>query len=171
MNLQSPSKSSVIGVVFSADRQQVLIVKRRDVPVWVLPGGGVDKEEPPSEAIVREVFEETGLQTEVVRLIAEYTPINRLAYFTQLYECKVSSGEISTSDETCEVRFCPIEQLPETFFHIHLDWLQDVLLDSPEVIRKPIDNVTYFRLFLYFCRHPWRVMRFLLTLLGFPLNA
>jgi len=51
---------SVIGVVFSPDEKQVLLTKRRDVPVWVLPGGGIERNENPEDAIVREILEETG---------------------------------------------------------------------------------------------------------------
>lgn len=37
---------------------------------WVLPGGGVDHGEHPETAVVREVFEETGYDVRVERLLA-----------------------------------------------------------------------------------------------------
>lgn len=42
------------------NHQKLLLVKRRDVPVWVFPGGGIEKGETPERAVVREVFEESG---------------------------------------------------------------------------------------------------------------
>lgn len=41
--------------------------------LWVLPGGGIDPGEEPEEAIVREVWEETGQQVDTVRLLRVLT--------------------------------------------------------------------------------------------------
>ena len=57
-----PTGQSVYGIVFNAERTEVLLVKRRDIPVWVLPGGGLDPDESEAEGAVREVLEETGLE-------------------------------------------------------------------------------------------------------------
>ena len=66
-------EESVNGIIFSEDRSEILLIKRRDVPVWVLPGGGIDKEETPDEAILREMEEETGYKVKLSRKIGEYT--------------------------------------------------------------------------------------------------
>lgn len=164
-------KSAVIGVIFTEDHQKVLILKRRDVPVWVFPGGGVEEGESPENAMIREVFEETGLKTVIGRKIGEYTPINKLALFTHVYECRVTGGELSTGSETRELGFYPIGELPKNFFVIHGVWLQDALKNNAEVIKREISEVTYPKLLLYFCRHPLEVLRFLLSRLGLPLNS
>ena len=57
--------ASVIGCTFSKDRKKVLLIKRRDVPVWTLPGGGTEDNETIEEAITRELLEETGFQTKI----------------------------------------------------------------------------------------------------------
>ncbi len=42
--------------VFAFDKnKKLLFVKRRDVPVWVVPGGGIEKGETPKEAFAREL--------------------------------------------------------------------------------------------------------------------
>ena len=53
-------KSGATALIFKDKRSQVLMIKRRDVPLWVLPGGSIDANESPEEAVVREVLEETG---------------------------------------------------------------------------------------------------------------
>jgi len=58
---------SVIAVVFTKNRQEVLLIKRRDVPVWVLPGGGIEKDETALGAIIREVKEESGFEVKIVK--------------------------------------------------------------------------------------------------------
>ncbi|MGH2638029.1 MAG: NUDIX hydrolase, partial [Rhabdochlamydiaceae bacterium] len=72
--------------------EQALLIQRRDIPVWVLPGGGINPGETPESAACRETEEETGLKVEIARKIAEYTPINRLAHFTHFYEVRKISG-------------------------------------------------------------------------------
>ncbi len=47
-------RDGAAAVVFDDEKRNVLLVKRRDVPVWVLPGGGIDPGESPEDAAVRE---------------------------------------------------------------------------------------------------------------------
>lgn len=163
-------KDGVLGIIFN-DKGDVLLLKRRDVPIWVFPGGGIDEGESTSEAVIREVFEETGLRVKVSRQIGEYTPISKLARLTYVYECQIIGGEFSTGSETRELGFYSIDKLPQNFFHIHEEWLKDALKRSTEVIRRPIEGITYWNLFVYFCRHPIRVTRVVLSRLGFPINS
>jgi 8-oxo-dGTP diphosphatase len=163
-------KSSVVGVIFSEDRKKILLLKRRDVPMWVLPGGGVDEDEKPEEAIIREVFEETGLQVGIVKKIGEYRPINKLSRFTHLFECRAISGAPRTGSETREIGFYALDNIPHPFFIIHQDWLQDALSNTSGLIQKPVPRVTYFNLFKYFLQHPIQVIRLALSRLGLPIN-
>jgi 8-oxo-dGTP diphosphatase len=162
---------AVIGIVFNSDKSKVLLIKRRDVPVWVFPGGGVEVTETAEEAVVREVFEETGLHVSIVRKIGEYTPINRLSKFTETFECIPLQGELQTGAETKDIAFYPLHQLPKSFFPVHQDWLQDTLEYKAIIIQKPISRVTYFALFKYFLSHPLHVIRFALSLAGLPINT
>jgi 8-oxo-dGTP diphosphatase len=163
-------KSCAIGIVFDPTRQKVLIIQRRDVAVWVLPGGGIDRDETPEEAVVREVKEETGITVSIVRKVAEYTPVNKLAQLTHLFECKPLGGELTTGDETHLIEFRSINTLPKEFFIVHLEWLVDALKNETGLIRKPLTSVNYLNLIKYFINHPLHVLRFALTRCGFPLN-
>ena len=49
---------AIYGILFNEERTEVLLVKRRDLPVWVLPGGGLDAGETPLDGVKREVEEE-----------------------------------------------------------------------------------------------------------------
>jgi len=162
-------EESVNGIVFSDDRKSVLLIKRRDVPVWVLPGGGIDPGESPERAAVREVEEETGYHVEIVRKVAEYTPKCRLARFTHFYECQILSGTPSLSDETQGVRFFPLDALP-LLTPPYLDWIEDAAAKNPQVIKKVITSVTYLALIKNLILHPILVTRFLLTKIGIVIN-
>lgn len=163
-------KTAVVGVIFD-EENRVLTIKRRDVPMWVLPGGGLDPGEIPKEAVKREILEETGIEVEIIRKVAEYEPINRLTRFVHLYECRPTGGQLTTGDETFDLGYFPLDQLPAPFFHVHEEWIADTLLKEPDVIKRQLTSVSWGRFLLYFFRHPLRVLRFVLSQIGFPINA
>lgn len=154
---------AAIGIVFNADKTALLVIKRQDVPIWVLPGGGIDPGETAEEAVIREVLEETGYIVKVKRRTGEYTPLNRLAHFATLFECYVVGGESRLSDETASVGFYPIDMLPNPFFHVHRDWISDALANPHDTVYKTIYQVTYWNLAKYFIKHPIRVMQAILA--------
>lgn len=165
--MPSFKQPSVIGAVFQ--NSKILLVKRRDVPVWVLPGGGVDKEEGLEEALRREIWEESGFHVKVLRKVGEYFPINRLANYTHLFECTLISGEATLSQETREVEFFDIDNLP-SLPPPYLDWIQDCLKQEKEIIQKYLTGINYTILLKYLFLHPILVFRFLLARLGRPIN-
>ncbi len=161
---------SVAGALFNEDRSQVLLILRRDVPVWVLPGGGIDPNEAPDTAVVREILEETGFRVKIVRLAGSYVPINRLARSTFLYECAILSGNPTLSSETRGVRFFPLDQLP-AMPPPYLEWIQDAHAALEPAALKPLKSVNYQTLFKHLICHPLLVFRFLLARLGLPINS
>ena len=68
--------------------------------VWELPAGGVQKNENPEEAALRELREETGISiTDISRLIPENTLVvspNRLPMFPSIYSVNVSENEFDS---------------------------------------------------------------------------
>src|ERR1041385_6558494 len=59
--LRTPVAFGVSAILTAADGR-VLLVRQRYSPGWHLPGGGVERGEPPAKAILRELEEEVGLQ-------------------------------------------------------------------------------------------------------------
>ena len=128
--MKNKNDISVASCIFSKDLEEILLIKRRDVPVWVLPGGGIDPNETPEKAICREVEEETGYKVSIKRKIGEYFPLNRLTRVTHLYKCEIISGEASTSDETKEVKFFSLKNLP-LMPPPYADWIKDGKYNYP----------------------------------------
>jgi len=48
------------------DEGKVLLVYHKKLNVWIYPGGHIEADETPDEAVVREVKEETGLDVEIM---------------------------------------------------------------------------------------------------------
>jgi ADP-ribose pyrophosphatase YjhB (NUDIX family) len=101
---------------------RVLLQRRADSGLWCFPGGGQNLGESAAHAIVREVYEETGLRVEPTRLIgvlseSRYARIfdngDRTQPVTAFFEAKRVGGDLrSDSAETLELGYFPIRSLP-----------------------------------------------------------
>jgi putative (di)nucleoside polyphosphate hydrolase len=61
------------GAVLTDQQGQVLILERRDVPgAWQFPQGGLEHEELPIDAVLREIREETGITRTALALLDRY---------------------------------------------------------------------------------------------------
>jgi len=49
------------GIVFNQKRE-ILMIHHNKLQVWLPPGGHIDENELPTDAVLREVFEETGMR-------------------------------------------------------------------------------------------------------------
>jgi 8-oxo-dGTP pyrophosphatase MutT (NUDIX family) len=163
-------KQAVYAIVFRQDQKEILLVQRRDLPVWVLPGGGLDADETPEEGTIREVEEETGLQVAIVRKIAEYLPVNKMTQKTHFFECSPLGGALSSGPEAKKVAFFPLEDLP-LLPPPFSGWIADALSNYKIPMVKPIEGVTYWILIKLLLKHPLLVIRYFLTKIGIRFNS
>ena len=96
-------------VIFEPTREKILLTQRTDNSQWCLPGGRVEAGESVAEACIREVFEETGLRVQIVRLIGVYSDPNKLVIYPDgnkahiialNFETEITGGELGGSNET-----------------------------------------------------------------------
>jgi 8-oxo-dGTP diphosphatase len=167
--MQEEKGQAVYGIIFNSTKTEVLLIKRRDIPVWVLPGGGLDKRETPEEGAMREVLEETGFKSSIVKKVAEYIPVNKMTQFSHLFECQIMSGSMKTGAETKDVRFFPLNALPD-LPPPYEKWIRDATANHSTILRKKIEGVSYWVLIKLLLQHPILVGRYLLTKLGIHIN-
>ena len=98
----------VSAVIFD-EQERILILKRPRGGYWCLPGGRMDIGESAPQCCVRETLEETGLQTEIVRLISvntnprsvvQYPDGNVHQSFVLCFEARVLGGDLKAGDES-----------------------------------------------------------------------
>lgn len=96
-------KVDVRGALFD-DAGRVLLMRERSDGMYALPGGWADPHDTPSEAVIREVREETGYGVEVVKLIACYdretqghVPALPVAVYKLFFLCR-ATGQIQQAD-------------------------------------------------------------------------
>lgn len=101
---------------------RILIIKRTCGPYWCIPGGRMDVGESSQDCCVRETEEETGLKTQVIRLIGLYSnPRSICSYpdgnvhqsFLALFECEVIGGELRESAETTRFHWMSKDKLDD----------------------------------------------------------
>jgi len=109
-------KVDVRGGVFDGDR--VLLVRERSDGGWTLPGGWVDVNDAPSEAVAREIYEESGYRAKATKL-AMLVDKNRHPHppsvhhiYKLFFLCDLTGGAAKTSNETDGVDFFPVHSLP-----------------------------------------------------------
>jgi ADP-ribose pyrophosphatase YjhB (NUDIX family) len=112
-------KVDVRGVVFRDER--ILMVREiLDAGRWTVPGGWADVNETPSQAVVREVWEESGYETRAVKLLAVYDrekqghpPPFPFHVYKLFFLCELIGGEARPNEEASEIEFFALDALPE----------------------------------------------------------
>ena len=112
-----PTYTAGAFAVIRDDPGRVLWIRRRDTGWWGLPGGGIEFGETPADAVVREAFEETGFQVEVLRLAAIDWK-RKVADAVFVFECHITGGTATVSDESSEVSFIDMAEPPNAPPHI-----------------------------------------------------
>lgn len=122
---------------------EILLEKRSDNGFWGLPGGTVDIGESLELAIKREVLEETGLHVRIVRLVGVYSdPANYtvthypdgniVQHVAIFFECETLSGNLHMSEESTDLRYFPVDDLPKNLLCGQRSRIQDALAGQAE---------------------------------------
>jgi ADP-ribose pyrophosphatase YjhB (NUDIX family) len=105
------------GVIFRDNK--VLLVKEIADGGWTFPGGWCDIGLTASENVIREVWEESGYEVRVVKLLALFdrhrqghTPPYPFDIYKMFFLCEITGGEAKTSNETSDVRFFGEDEIP-----------------------------------------------------------
>ena len=106
-----------IGAVVGNDSGEILLVQRGDSGIWLYPTGWADSGYSPSEVVVKEVLEETGIECEPVQLLSaidgQRMGFTRFAMYLLLFHCRATGGTLVPHPlETADVGWFGRDQLP-----------------------------------------------------------
>ena len=113
----------------------IILVKRvRQSDIYyVFPGGGVEPNETPEQAVLREVKEETGLEINpekflgVVEMILPEMKLHRLVFY---YMAKMTGGAENPGGDISELRWCRPEDIEK------MENLGDATLPALELAKQ-----------------------------------
>ncbi|HRS11844.1 MAG TPA: NUDIX hydrolase [Sedimentisphaerales bacterium] len=111
-------KVDVRGAAFRDGK--ILLVREALDGGWTLPGGWADPCQSPSEAVVREIFEESGFEARVCKLAAIYDrskhphlPLIPFHIYKLFFLCEITGGHATESHETTGVGFFAEDAIPD----------------------------------------------------------
>jgi 8-oxo-dGTP diphosphatase len=98
-------------VIVTNNKNEILLIKgpRRG---WEMPGGQVEEGESLKEAAIRETKEESGIEIEITKFCGIFQNVERSICNT-LFLGRAIGGEPTTSSESLEVGFYPIDEALE----------------------------------------------------------
>jgi ADP-ribose pyrophosphatase YjhB (NUDIX family) len=123
------------GVLFDEDGR-LLLIRRRDNGRWAMPAGAMELGDSVYDCLVREVYEESGLQVHAATLFAIWSDPNQMSIVTEygdpyqivnfIFRVDEWSGElVKETDETIDAGFFAVDDLPEIYHH-HLQTLDEL---------------------------------------------
>ena len=134
-----------VAAIIQNDNQEILYELRVDCNFWGLPGGRIDPGESALEACVREVQEETGLNVKYDRLVGVYTGLtygyplrkysdNTVQVLEIIVSCSIISGKLRRSNESRDLKWFPVNQLPDPLFPGNDRFIEDFLNNNITVL-------------------------------------
>ena len=122
------------------EKEEVLLILREDFRIWALPGGGVEPDETPEQAAVRETLEETGYLVEILQYIGEYWRPQmshgkgdlRHVFLAQA----IGGTPAQHDDESIDVRWFPASALPKRMFRFSREHIDDALARPAMPLKK-----------------------------------
>lgn len=114
-------KLDVRAAIFNKDK--ILLVREISDGLWTLPGGWVDVNESPAEAVIRETLEETGYVVKVSKLAAFWDkhkhghPPQIPHAYKAMFICEIIGGMAKTNHETSDIDWYSIDSLPKLSLH------------------------------------------------------
>ena len=126
------------GLMFDSEKR-ILLVDHKRVGLWLPPGGHLEEEETPEDALVREVKEETGFDIEVIGSCIKETTIGNVKpliapfhvqmedipkdsrrsfahnHIDLIYLCKIIGGELlHNKEEHHGIQWFSLEEMKKT---------------------------------------------------------
>ena len=129
-------------------RNEVLLQRRSDAPLWTLLGGYLDPGEDVANGIIREVQEEAGITVIPERIVAvlsgpdhfhTYPNGHQVAIINICFRCRHAKDTKprANDDESLEVRYFSPDNLPDNTFPIHKKLIAKALQSNSEAYFRP----------------------------------
>ena len=107
-----------VGAVVGNTDGEILLVQRADSGMWLYPTGWADVGYAAAEIAVKEVFEETGIRCEPIRLIAVLDGLRlgftQIPLYSLVFHCRALGGELQAHPlETRDVGWFASDAMPD----------------------------------------------------------
>ena len=135
-----------VSAILFNDDGKFLLTQRTDNGQWCLPGGAVESGETVAEACEREVFEETGLNVRVKRLVGVYSHSDQLVVYKDgnkafivaiHFEVERTGGMHGLSNETTDFGYFSVDEMEKLeMLGRHKERILDTFKNQAEAVIK-----------------------------------
>jgi ADP-ribose pyrophosphatase YjhB (NUDIX family) len=130
----------VFAAIFDDDGR-ILCVRRAYGPRnWTIPGGRLEPRESPTDALLREVAEETGYVVRVSRFVGVYSAPFRDDLVLMFVAEIIGRSEWRPNDEIAEARYFRPDDLPDSMTSRTLARIRDAVVGKVGVLRVFADE-------------------------------
>jgi len=126
------------GIIINKE-EKVLLCHRNDYDLWNLPGGGLEKRETPWDCVIREIKEETGLNTKISHLAGIYSNPNK-DQLVFVFVCNIIKGKLTLNKEARDLKYFSLAKIPKNTIKEHIKGLHYYFNDKNKVHLK--DNTS-----------------------------
>jgi len=113
---RSKFRAAVAALVFNEQGQILLFKHTYRKFEWGIPAGSLEYHEQPADAVLREFYEETGMQIQIKKLFT-VTSAREDHHLTVVYLCKITGGKFKPSHEISEMKYFDVNDLPRMLFN------------------------------------------------------
>lgn len=125
----------VFAAIFD-DQRRILCVKMNYGPKsWTTPGGKLDENESPVEALKREALEEANCHIKPTRLVGIYSTPSRDDLLLFIEAELVEQGEFQPNEEISEMGFFSWAELPSPMDALNVTRIQDAFEGRSGILR------------------------------------
>ncbi|WP_257143979.1 NUDIX hydrolase [Bacillus sp. AFS002410] len=108
-NISLPPKHIISAATIVVNEHNEILLIKGPLRGWEMPGGQVEEGESLKAAAIRETKEESGIDIEVVKFCGVFQNVSSSICNT-LFLAKPIGGKLTTSSESLEVGYFPIEE-------------------------------------------------------------
>lgn len=142
------AKTSGCFTIVINKENHILLAKRKDYPIWDLPGGALEKEEALESCAIRETEEETGYIISIKRKIGEYYQ-PQYDDMQHLFLGEIIGGSpIKDGTETEKVDWFRPNKLPLLMIPNRRKQIKNYLKQKDVIVKDSI-TVSHLRITLY----------------------
>ena len=127
-------------------KDRILLSHRRDLDVWNLPGGHVEDGELPTEAVIRETKEDTGLKIKIKSMVGIYKKSD-IYRFDFVFLGKRKGGKLKKTKAADKHRFFKFKKIPNNTLPKHIERIQDAIREHNKIVFSKQRNMSARKFF------------------------
>jgi 8-oxo-dGTP diphosphatase len=125
----------VFAAIFNEERQILCVRMSYGPKSWTTPGGRLDENESPVEALKREALEEANCHIKPKRLVGVYSTPSKDDLLLFIEAELVEQGEWEPNDEISEKGYFAWDKLPSPMDSLNLTRIQDAFEGRSGIVR------------------------------------